>query len=95
MGDGPCHVQCDRSGRFAAVANYGGGNFSLFPVGSDGRPRTVVRGGGWLGAGADKARQAGPHAHQTVFDPSNKFMLGVDLGIDQILVYRFDQASGR
>jgi 6-phosphogluconolactonase len=95
VGGGPCHVQCDGSGRFAAVANYGGGNFAIFPVGPDGRlgaSSTVVAG---TGSGPDKARQEGPHAHQVVFDPTNKYMLAVDLGIDQILVYRFDQASGQ
>jgi 6-phosphogluconolactonase len=94
-GAAPCHVQCDRSGRFVAVANYTGGNFAIFPVGSDGRlgaSTTLLSG---TGSGPNKARQEGPHAHQVVFDPTNHYLLEADLGLDQILVYRFDQASGR
>jgi 6-phosphogluconolactonase len=94
-GAAPCHVQCDRTGRFVAVANYSGGNFAIFPVGSDGRlgASTALLGGS--GSGPNKARQEGPHAHQVVFDPTNQYLLEADLGLDQILIYRFDQAAGR
>jgi 6-phosphogluconolactonase len=39
----PCHLVLDKTGRFLAVANYSGGNYSLFPVGSDGRVRLQER----------------------------------------------------
>jgi 6-phosphogluconolactonase len=94
-GADPCHVQCDRSGRFVAVANYSGGNVSLFPVGPDGRLGASAALLGGSGTGPNKARQQGPHAHQVVFDPTNHFLLEVDLGLDKILVYRFDQATGQ
>ena len=29
-----------------------------------------------------------------LFDPGNRFLLGVDLGIDRVHLYRFDQATG-
>ena len=63
-GGAPCHVQCDATGRFVAVANYSGGNFALFPVRPDGRlgPSTALLGG--TGSGPNKTRQQGPHAHQ-------------------------------
>src|SRR3954447_10244286 len=35
-GADPCHLQCDRTGRALAVANYTGGNFALFPIGANG-----------------------------------------------------------
>jgi 6-phosphogluconolactonase len=94
-GAAPCHVQCDKSGKFVAVANYTGGNIAMFPVGADGRlgASTALLSG--KGSGPNTARQQGPHAHQVVFDPTNRYLLEADLGIDQILVYRFDQASGR
>jgi 6-phosphogluconolactonase len=94
-GADPCFLQCDATGRSLAVANYTGGTFAIFPVGSDGRlgPAATVTGG--QGSGPDAVRQKGPHAHQVVFDPSNRYLLEVDLGIDRVLVYRFDQATGR
>ena len=94
-GAAPCHVQCDWTGRFVAVANYSGGNFSVFPVGPGGAlsASTALLGG--TGLGPNTARQQGPHAHQVVFDPTNHYLLEADLGLDKILVYKFDQASGR
>ena len=59
-----------------------------------GSPRPSALLGG-TGSGPDKARQQGPHAHQVVFDPSNHFLLEADLGLDKILVYRFDAAIGK
>ena len=38
------------------------------------------------------SRQTKPHAHQIVTDPANRFALVCDLGLDQILVYRFAPA---
>jgi 6-phosphogluconolactonase len=88
-------VQCDRTGKVAAVANYSGGNFAVLPIGAGGKlgPSTAVLGG--TGSGPDKQRQQGPHAHQVVFDPSNRYLLEVDLGLDKVLVYRFDAATGK
>jgi 6-phosphogluconolactonase len=84
-----------RTGKFVAVANYTGGNIAMFPVGPDGRLAASSALLSGTGFGPNKARQQGPHAHQVVFDPTNHFLLEADLGIDRILVYRFDQASGR
>ncbi len=94
-GSDPCHVQCDRTGKVAVVANYSGGNFAVLPIGAGGKlgPSTALLGG--TGSGPDKQRQQGPHAHQVVFDPSNRYLLEVDLGLDKVLVYRFDAASGK
>jgi len=93
-GADPCHLAVDRTGRFLAVANYTGGNFALFPIGADGRlgPASAVLTN--EGSGPNRARQDRPHAHAVVFDPGNRFLLGADLGIDRVLVYRFDAARG-
>jgi 6-phosphogluconolactonase len=94
-GAAPCHVQCDKTGKFVAVANYTGGNIVIFPAGADGRLGASIATHRGSGSGPNKARQQGPHAHQVVFDPSNRYLLEADLGIDQVLVYRFDAATGR
>jgi 6-phosphogluconolactonase len=94
-GADPCHLTLDRTGRFLAVANYTGGNFSIFPVGTDGRlgPATATLGN--TGSGPNRQRQTGPHGHQVLFDASNRYLLGVDLGLDRVHVYKFDPATGR
>ena len=94
LGAAPCHLALDRTGRFLAVANYTGGTFAVLPVGVDGRlgpAQTVLRN---TGSGPNRARQDGPHAHMVLFDTTGRFLLGADLGIDRVLVYRFDPASG-
>src|SRR5688500_9139309 len=68
MGAGPCHLALDGTGRYLAVANYGGGNYALFPVGVDGRlqPATSVI----TGAGPDAPK---PLGHMVGFDAGNRF----------------------
>jgi 6-phosphogluconolactonase len=93
-GDGPCHLAVDATGRFVAVANYGGGNFSLLPVGADGRLGDAIAILANGGSGPIKKRQEGPHAHAVVFDARNRFLLGADLGLDRVFIYKFDPSSG-
>ena len=93
-GEHPCHLALDRSGRFLAVANYTSGTFAVLPVSSDGQlgAATVYTN---RGSGPDAERQQGPHAHQVVFDPTNRLLFAVDLGADRTFIYQFDPATGR
>ena len=86
-GGAPCYISVDRAGRVALVANYVGGNVAVLPIvdGTIGRSTHVVQ---HAGKGPNAERQEGPHAHCIVTDPSNRFVLAVDLGVDRVLVYR-------
>jgi 6-phosphogluconolactonase len=89
-GSGPCFVSTDRSGRVVLVANYDAGSVGLLPIQEDGSlaPATqVVR---HTGRGPNAERQAAPHAHCILVDPSNRFALAADLGADRVFVYRLD-----
>ena len=89
-GEGPCHLAVDQSGKCVVVANYGNGVIAVLPIGADGRlaePSTVIQ---HLGSSVNPARQAGPHAHFVTTDPADRFALACDLGLDKVLVYRFD-----
>ena len=93
-GRAPCYVSVDRTGRFVFVANYVGGSVTAIPVRRDGglaTPRTVVR---HEGSSINPTRQTSPHAHCILPDPSNRYVLAVDLGTDAILTYRLDQRTG-
>jgi 6-phosphogluconolactonase len=93
-GGAPCHVSLDRSGRFALVANYGGGSVAALPIGDDGRLGDATAVVQHRGSGPNASRQQGPHAHWIMTDPSNRWALATDLGIDRLLVYRFDDRAG-
>jgi 6-phosphogluconolactonase len=93
-GDGPCHLAVDATGRFVAVANYGGGNFSLLPIDAAGRLGDAIAILANGSSGPNKERQTGPHAHAVVFDASNRYLLGADLGLDRVFVYKFDPSNG-
>jgi 6-phosphogluconolactonase len=93
-GGAPCYVSMDRSGRAVLVANYAGGSVALLPIQADGAlaaPTHVVQ---HIGTGPNAARQGAAHAHCIVADPSNRFALAADLGIDRVLVYRLDLDAG-
>jgi len=44
--------------------------------------------------GPNNERQEAPHPHWIETSPDNRFALVADLGLDEVLVYKFDAASG-
>jgi 6-phosphogluconolactonase len=93
-GAGPAHIMLDRGGKYALVSNYDAGSIALFPVLDDGRLGEATAFVQHKGSSVNKERQEGPHAHAAVFSPDNHFVIVADLGLDQLLVYRFDAAAG-
>lgn len=90
------HLAVDPGGRFVIVANYGSGNIAVLPVRKDGsldRPAQVVALEGQ--PGPHRIEQPGSRPHQIVFDPSGKYVLVPDKGLDRIFVFRFDADTGR
>lgn len=94
-GAGPCHIVVDAAGRNALVANYSGGNCGVLPIGPDGRLAPMSSLQQHSGPVADPKRQGGPHAHSINLDPANRFAFVADLGLDKVMIYRFDGASGK
>ena len=95
LGEDPCYISLDRTGKYVFVANYTSGNIVVFPIDTDGRLGAAtanVRDEGKLGP--NKERQDGPHAHWIETSPDNRFAFVADLGLDAILSYRFDASKG-
>ncbi len=92
-GGGPCHLAIDKTGKFIAVANYGTGSAAVMPIQEDGRLAEATGFQQHSGSSVDPKRQQGPHAHSVNFSPDNRFLFVADLGLDQVLVYRFDAAK--
>ncbi len=93
-GKGPCHLVVDKTGKNLLVANYGSGAVAVLPIQADGRlsePSSVIQ---HSGSSVNRARQQGPHAHSVNLSPDNRFAFVADLGLDKVLVYKFDAAKG-
>lgn len=105
-GAGPTYISLHPSGRHLLVANYFGGSIAVLPIGPDGRlgeatdvkvdlgPLGPVRAthapaGSFAISGHDRT-----HAHQIHADPTGRFVLHVELGLDKIFVWKFDAAKG-
>lgn len=94
-GEDPCYISIEQTGRYALVANYSSGNVAMLPILPDGRldaPSHVVE---HSGSSVHPGRQDKPYAHCILPDPTNRFALAVDLGIDKIIFYRMDLKAGR
>jgi 6-phosphogluconolactonase len=94
VGDGPCHLIVDRSGKNVLVANYGGGSVCVLPIKEDGRVAAATTFIQHKGSGGDPARQEAAHAHSMNVDAANKFVVAADLGLDKLFVYKFDAEAG-
>jgi 6-phosphogluconolactonase len=95
LGEDPCHLSFDKTGKYLFAANYSSGNVVVFPILADGKlgeHSAVVKDAGALGP--NKERQEAPHAHWIEASPDNRFVFVSDLGLDEILSYRFDAAKG-
>jgi 6-phosphogluconolactonase len=92
-GNGPCHLAIDASGRTLAVANYGGGSFATIRLDADGKPGEIITLVEMEGSGPNEQRQNAPHAHGVYFDNANRFLFVPDLGIDKVVIRKFDAAT--
>ena len=93
MGTGPCHLVVDATGKAVLVANYGGGSAASLPIASDGTLGLAASTMQHTGSSVNKGRQSAPHAHSINLDKANRFAFCADLGLDQILIYKFDAAK--
>jgi 6-phosphogluconolactonase len=94
VGDGPCYISVDRTGKHALVANYGSGSIAVLPIRADGSLEPHSAFVQHTGSSVNPERQKEPHAHSLNMDPGNHFAIAADLGLDKLLVYRLDQEAG-
>jgi 6-phosphogluconolactonase len=106
----PAHMLVDPTGKWAIVGNYGNGpgsegtSVAVFAIGDDGRlaetPAAFVphvpkpkR----LDPAAPPPRNGNPptsHPHCVLLSPDSRFLFVAEKGFDEIVVYRFDAATG-
>ncbi len=105
-GAGPTYVSIHPSGKFLLVANYFGGSVAVLPILPDGRvgvATDIKKDHGTIGPRKAHNALAGSfavsghdrtHAHMIQADASGRFVLHVDLGLDRIFVWKFDERTG-
>ena len=106
-GAGPTYISVHPGGRHLLVANYHGGSVAVLPIADDGRlaeASDVKTDAGTVGPA--RAPHAPPgsfafsghdrtHAHMIQADPSGRFVIHTDLGLDRIDVWKFDARARR
>jgi 6-phosphogluconolactonase (cycloisomerase 2 family) len=104
---GATYVSLHPSGKFVMVANYHGSAAAIFPIKGDGSlaPASDVKKNAEK-LGPTKARNAPPgsfafsghdypHAHMIEADASGRYVFTPFLGIDKILIWKFDAQNGK
>src|ERR1022692_989930 len=106
QGAGPAHLSVHPSGKYVLVANYAGGTVAVLPIqpnGSLGAATDVKHDAGPVGSAHAATAPPGsfaisghdsPHAHMVRSDPSGRLVLVADLGMDRILIWKFDVEKG-
>lgn len=94
-GDHPCYVEIDKTGKWIIAANYSSGSFSVLPVNKDGSLGVATTTIQHVGSGKIPGRQKGPHAHCAKLSADNKWLFVADLGMDKVMIYAFDEATGK
>ncbi len=93
-GADPCYIVVDQTGKYVLVANYTGGSVAVFPVLADGKLGEASSFVQHTGHGTNPERQEAPHAHSIDLSPDGRFAMVDDLGLDELLVYKFDRVKG-
>ena len=94
-GAGPCHLIVDKDGKHVLAANYGGGSTVVLPIDEKGRVGEQTDFVQHMGKSVDPKRQEGPHAHCVLLDAANKYAFVCDLGLDKVLIFRYDAEKGK
>src|SRR4030095_12658281 len=95
LGADPCYVHVNAAGKFVLIANYTGGNVTVFPVQPDGSLGQATDMKQAQGSSVNQERHKGPPAHSIMLDSTNRFAYSCDLGTDRVMIFRFDSKKGK
>ncbi len=90
-GRNPVHLALDTSGSRLVVTNHIGASVAVLPVAADGSLGTIEQSvpfAGPLGPHRVEQQQAKPHFN--LFDPSGRFVIVPDKGLDRVFSFRFE-----
>jgi 6-phosphogluconolactonase len=94
-GSSPSYITLDEKEKYLFVPHFNTGNTTVLPVLNDGTVGEVIQNVQHTGKGPHPTRQDRARAHSTVFTPDNKYLMVGDLGIDKIMMYKFDPSNAK
>lgn len=92
-GGDPCHLASSRNGKWLLVANYTGGSVSAFALNKNGSLNSFSQLIQDSGKSINKERQEKAHVHAAVFSPDEAYFFTPDLGMDKVMIYKFNSSS--
>jgi 6-phosphogluconolactonase len=93
LGEDPCFLVLDPTGKFLLTTNYTSGTVAIFPLCEEGIPKKAVQTLQFFGSGPNKARQAWSHPHSILFDEGRSCFYVADLGTDRLHQYSWNPAN--
>lgn len=103
----PAHLSVHPSGKYVLVANYVGGCVAVLPIKEDGSlgqatdivhntgPRQPERAADNPQGNFAVSDHSGSHPHMIDTDPSGRYVIADDAGLDRVYVWTLDLATGK
>src|SRR5688572_29544027 len=93
-GKHPCYVSVDKTGKWVFTGNYSSGSLAVLPVKPNGGLDSAKQVIHHEGSSVVADRQESPHVHSTFISNNNKMLYVPDLGIDKVMIYKFESKTG-
>jgi 6-phosphogluconolactonase len=94
-GKHPCYVTVDKTGKWVIAGNYSSGSLAVLPAKVNGSLDSAVQVIQHEGHSVVEGRQDDPHVHATVLSRDNKTLYVPDLGLDKLMIYKFNNKTGK
>src|SRR5688572_24996832 len=94
-GKHPCYVSVDKTGKWVFAGNYSSGSLAVLPIKPNGGLDSAKQVIHHEGSSVVADRQESPHVHSTFISNNNKMLYVPDLGIDKVMIYKFESKTGK
>lgn len=91
----PCYLSVDRANRYLITAGYHDGKLTVLRLNDDGTIQGVTDEVFMKGLGSIAGRNYRCHVNCAIFSPDERYIMAVDLGMDQVKIYEFNAETGR
>lgn len=94
MGENPVHLALDPTENFLVISNHNTSSLAVLPLADDGSIGAVTQLRKLAGdPGPHRKEQAFSKPHCNTFDPSGRFVVVPDKGLDKTFVFRFEHGK--